>query len=400
MIRILARLQFRQFFGQKNKGLAGWVFVLLYFWLLEILAFILLKKEGVTTFPPLLVAGICLSAIFPDFLFKVIFLRDQTVMDAFLKSRPIPQGSWDRFLTLSQCWRISNLVMPLILLPACFLFLSFGKGLLLFLALYLFSVFGGFLVMLLKHRGPYASEKSAAVKAHTVKSGTGNLVFGLQSKSFLRSKRLKTMAIYLFIFFFLEYFLQAWGDESGRLALFYLFGFIFLPGTMLTQYGLGIEAGFFCGIWSRPLAIRRLLTDKFRMSAILCGLAALICLPVCLIFHQSVTTPLAYALFSTGCGGVLMQVDAYNCIPFDLFGKTFFNYQGAKGTYKASVMVGIMLIMALGIGLPLLLPGWKSELILATLGTAAIAIHRPFFRWVERKFLKDKYKYMEKYLSK
>jgi hypothetical protein len=49
-------------------------------------------------------------------------------MDAFIKTRPIPQGSWDRFLTISQLWKPSNLALPFIMAPACFLFLPFAWG--------------------------------------------------------------------------------------------------------------------------------------------------------------------------------------------------------------------------------------------------------------------------------
>ena len=147
-IRILTRLRFRQFFRQKNKGLIGKIVIVAYFWLLELLLFFILRDEGVTDMPPLLVSLILLSFIIPDFLFKLIFEHDQTVMDAFVKTRPISQSSWDRFLMLSQFWKSSNLTLPLSLVLACFLFLPFGWGLAVMLALYLFSVFGGFLVML------------------------------------------------------------------------------------------------------------------------------------------------------------------------------------------------------------------------------------------------------------
>ena len=144
-IRILTRLRFRQFFRQKNKGLVGKIIIVVYFWLLELLLFFMLRKEGITDFPPLLVAGICLGFIVPDFLLKLIFEHDQTVMDAFIRTRPISQSSWDRFLSVSQFWKASNLSMPLILAPACLLFMPFRWGLVTLLGLYLFSVFGGFL---------------------------------------------------------------------------------------------------------------------------------------------------------------------------------------------------------------------------------------------------------------
>ena len=399
-IRILTRLQFRQFFRQKNKGLIGIIIIVAYFWLLELLLFFMLREEGIMAVPPLLVSLVLLSFIIPDFLFKLIFEHDQTVMDAFVKTRPIPQSSWDRFLTLSQLWKSSNLTLPLILAPACFLFLPFGWGLAVLLTLYLFSAFGGFLVMLFKHRGNYPSEKQVSAKAGRFirQGGRQHHIFGIQSRSFLRSKRLKRSWLFLSIFFLLEFILYG-SMEGNRFGDFYLFGFLIITTIMLSQYGFGVEANFFSAIWTRPVPISWILRDKFRLSAALGGIALLITLPFCIWFKISLLAPVAYALFASGFCSLLLLIDAYNCTPFDLFGKTFFNYQGASGTFKASVIVGTILLMGLGWGLPAIFPGWPSYLILSALGLLGFIFHRPYFDWVERKFLKDKYKYLEKYQS-
>jgi hypothetical protein len=176
--------------------------------------------------------------------------------------------------------------------------------------------------------------------------------------------------------------------------------FITYPAIALPQYGFGVEAGCFGGLWTRPVAVKRLLLDKCRMSAVLSGMALLIILPFCLWFRQNLFLPLAYALFGAGFGAPILLVDAYNATPFDLFGKSFFNSQGTKGTFKASSFVGSLIIMALGIGLPRLLPGWPSYLILSALGLLGFLFQKPWFGRVERKFLQDKYRYMEKYQSR
>ncbi|MBR6882866.1 MAG: hypothetical protein IKN06_07875, partial [Bacteroidales bacterium] len=87
-IRLLSRLRFRQFFRQKNKGLVGKIIIIVYFWILELLFFFMLRDEGGVGFPPLLVAFIFLGAIVPDALIKIIFEHDQTVMDPFIRTRP------------------------------------------------------------------------------------------------------------------------------------------------------------------------------------------------------------------------------------------------------------------------------------------------------------------------
>ena len=192
-LKSLIRLQRRQLsVGKKMRDLIGWIILLLYTWGMAIILYFMLKEQlgGV---PPLYMALGLMGVLVPDFIFKVIFVRDQTVMDAFLKTRPILQKQWNRFLTLSQCWKLSNLVMPVFLLPVCLLFLPFLPSLAVWLALYLFSVLGGCLVMLMKRRGTYASEKAVSTASvHPVKSGrSGHALFGLQSRSLLRSKRMK-----------------------------------------------------------------------------------------------------------------------------------------------------------------------------------------------------------------
>ena len=396
---MLARLRSRQFFRQKNKGLIGRIIIVAYFWLMELLLFSMLRKEGVSEMPPLLVSLILLSLIIPDFLFKLFFEHDQTVMDAFIKTRPISQSSWDRFLTLSQFWKSSNLGLPLILAPACFLFLPFGCGMAVLLALYLFSVFGGFLVMLLKHRGKYPLEKQVSAKAgRSFRQGGWHHVFGIQSRSFLRSKRLKTSVLVLTFVFFFQFISQGFAS-IGRFDTLFLSYTILYAAIGLSQWGLSIEANFFCGIWTKPLPVHRLLEDKFLFSALLCGVTALIALPLCYWFEIPLYAPLAYALFNAGVGILLILVDAYKCMPFDLFGKTFFNYQGSSSTFKASAFLVILVTMVLPVVLPLILPEWVAMLILALLGLAGCIFHRPYFRWVERQFLKNRYQYMEKYLS-
>ena len=405
-LKSLIRLQRRQFSaGKKKRDLIGLIVLLIYFWVLEIVFYFLFKDKDVSvqTYTAVIV---CLSMTVPDFLFKLIFVRDQSVMDAFLKTRPILQKQWNRFLTVSQCWKLSNLIMPAVMLPACILFLPFPTRLAVAAVLYVLSVLGGILVMLLKRRGTYASEKEVStVAVRTFKPGrTGFAIFGLQSKSLLRSKRLKRAWLYMSIFFLLEFILYgSMGSvEGGRdrfFGMFYLFGFFAIESVMLSQYGLGVEAGYFGALWTRPVTISRILRDKFWLSAVLGGIALLITLPFCIWFHISVFIPVAYALYTAGFCSPFLLIDAYNCTPFDLFGKTFFNYQGAKGTYKASVMLGTLLTLGLGWGLPALLPGTPSCLIFSVLGILGFIFHRPYFDWVERKFLKDKYKYLEQYQS-
>ena len=401
-LKSLIRLQKRQFStGKTKRDMIGPLIMLIYMWGIEIVVYFVVKEEvGDLDIPLLVLLIACASLLIFDFVFKLIFVRDHTVMDAFLKTRPVLQAQWNRFLTLSQCWSLSNLAMPVFLFPLCLLFLPFFRGLAIWIGLYVASVLGGCLVMLLKRRGSYAQEKVVSTKAvHTVKSGrSGHAIFGLQSRSLLRSKRLKTGILYFSILSLFEVIILGLGGDN-RMIGFWTFLFVSNPAIALPQFGFGIEATCFGGLWTRPITMRRLLEDKFRMSAVLAGSALLIILPFCLWFKQSIFLPFSYALFATGFGAPILLVDAYKATPFDLFGKSFFNYQGTKPTFKVSSFIGSLLVMALGIGLPSLLPGWPSYLILSVLGLLGLLFHRPYFDWVERKFLRNKYTYMEKYQS-
>lgn len=399
-IKSLAQLQFRQWRRSKSKGrLFGDIFGIIYLWVIEFVVFCVLKDEGISV-PALVTCLVALSVTIPDFILKLIIEQDATVMDAFLKTRPIPQERWDRFLSVSQLWKESNLVMPLAMAPACFLFLPFRAGMIILVVLYLLSALGGFLVMLLKHRGTYQPEKMVKSSfSSSIKSATGNFISGIQFRSFLRSKRLRTMVIYLGVLIYLQCITQSLNETVGFGTL-YVFLFVFLCSCTIPQYGFAVEANFFNGIWSRPIRIEKLLANKYWFG-ILCGaVGALLCLPLCIWSSTSVLDVVAITLFVCGFANLLMLVDSYNCVPFDLFGKAFFNNQGSQTAFKGSSFITVLVTMGIGWAVIRLLPGWKSQVILGAIGIAGFCLYRPYFRFVVSRFMKNRYKYMAKYTSK
>lgn len=400
-MRTLTRLQWRRFLKSSSRGkLYGDIFGVAYFWIIELVLFFVMKKEGVEI-PPLAVALVAAGFTIPDLIMKFIMEHDNSVMDAFMKTRPVPQSLWERFLALSQFWYESNLVMPLALLPACFLFIPPAGGFFLFLFLYLASVFGGFIVMVVKHRSNYQPEKAVkSYLAKSVKSSRGNFVSGLQFRSFLRSKRLRSSLIYLAIIFYINCVTYSLGN-NGKYANFYIFLFIYMLACSIPQWGFAVEANFFNGIWTRPVAIEKLLANKYRFGILSGAAGGMLCLPIC-IWSDTVTMPDIFAsvIFCCCAGNLFLLTDAYNCVPFDLFGKTFFNTQGSSATYKGSTIITLLVTMGIGIACVFALPGWKSQLILTSFGIAGLVAYKPFFSWVVRRFMKNRYKYMEKYTSK
>ena len=125
--------------------------------------------------------------------------------------------------------------------------------------------------------------------------------------------------------------------------------------------------------------------------------AALLCLPMSIWSDISALTTLSYYVFSAGFGNLVILIDPYKCVKIDLFGKTFFNYQGSSSTFKGSQFIAVLVVIGTGILAILFLPGWKGQALLAAIGLAGFCMRKKYFTWVEGNFLKDKYKYMEKY---
>jgi len=397
-IRSLTALQFRQMLRTQFKDrLVGNIVGVISFWIFECILYFIFKEKGVAV-PPLAVVIISLSFMVTDIIFKLIYVHDNTVMDAYLKTRPVSQQKWDRFLTLSQFWKVENLVTPLLLAPIVFLYLSFVGALVLFFSIYLISVFNGFLVMLIKHRGHYQSEKMVkAIIIHTDKSSKGHHIFGIQFRSIIRSKRLRNSSIYLLALLYFQCVCYSFNPD-GRMGVPFMAMWLFLSSMMLPQYGLAVESNFFSGIWTRPVPLWRLLRDKYLMGILTGTSGALLCLPLCLWNDMSVLTLFSLLLFLTGFVNLITLYDAFNSIPLDLFGKTFGNSQGRN--FKFSQMLTVLGVMAACYLSFTYLSGWLSQVILSVLGLAGFYWHRPFFKWCERRFEKKKYEYMTKYSCK
>ena len=197
-MRKLIKLQLSQFRRSSSKmEVFGRVYILVCIWMFEVVGIIGLKSElgelpalhGVAR--PLALAGLCLSLGIADVVFKLIFKHDATVMDPFLKTKPVPDSLWENYLVVSQFWHPDNLMMPLLVLPICFVLFHFGWGLIAFLVIYLLSVAGGTFLMEAK-RGSNYDEGRKSGKAQVRKSLGHNNVFGIQVLSVVRSPRLRT----------------------------------------------------------------------------------------------------------------------------------------------------------------------------------------------------------------
>ena len=393
---ILNRLQWKQLsISQLKSQLVGNIIAIAYFWIFETVLFFLAKSDGVE-FPPMVTSAVILCFLFPDIIIKLIVENDITVMDSFLKTRPVPQELWERFLAMSQLWKPSNLIIPLMLLPACFLFLPVLNGLTVFAALYLVSVFNGFVVMRIKHRGPYLSEKE--VKSHyagSVRSANGNYISGLPFRSVLRLKKLRKSLILLTLLVYVQ--LLNYSMTNVKFGLLFAILYIFCLSSSILQYGFSVEANFFNAFWTKPLAIERLLEDKYRFALKAGAVGLLTCLPVCLWTEMKALDFVSVTLFTACFGPLALMVGAYDCIPLDMFGNSF--YKGGSSGFKQGSLLVVLIVCGIGGAAVFLLSGWKFQALLSFIGIAGFCLHKPFIRWMAGRFMDNRYKYLKKYMS-
>lgn len=396
-VKSLNHLQKQQYLNnQLQKQLLGDGIGIIYIWTIEIVISMFLRKKDIYV-PQGVAFFVMICCILSDLIIKLILQRDNTVMDSFLKSRPISYEVWRRFLILSQLWKPSNLMMPLLLAPACFIIFPFFKGFLIFICLYLASVFSGCFVMLIKHKGVYQSEiEVKSFFANRIKSAKGYYISALPLRSFLRSRRLRTTMIFAGIFIYIQIIFPG----NTNYGILFPFLFIFLTSCAIPQYGFAIEANFFNGIWTRPIAIERLFSHMYRFGMLTAAIGFLLCLPVCLWSEISICDLISISLFVAFCGNLPMLLASYNCVPYDLFGRTFYSHQEVSSTFGLGTIIAILLIIGIGMASVYFLPGRISRLLLSSLGIIGLCLHKSYFRWVARRFKSNRYKFMLKYTSK
>ena len=397
-MRKLIRLQFLQFKRSSSKmEVFGRVYILVCIWLFEVVGILELKSKlgelpvlhGAAR--PLVLAGICLAVGMADVLYKLVFKHDATVMDPFLKTKPVGESLWENYLMVSQFWHPDNLMMPMLMLPICFAIFHFGWGLIAFIVIYLLSVAGGIFLMEAK-RGTNYDEGRKTSQGNARRSLADNNVFGLQVVSFLRSNRLKTsMTVFVVLFSF--YIIT----QPKEIACLHAFFVMLAVPMIIGQYGLGIEANCFNAIWTKPLPVSKVLTDKYFFLGGLTFCMAVILIVICLICKIPLLSVFGSLFFVAGLANLLILLDACNATKFELFGKAFFNYQGSASTFRPILFLIIFLTMGLGIVPLFVFHGWTQFAVLSGMGLLGFALHRPIFKWEEKKFLNNRYKYMEKY---
>ena len=391
-----------------------------------IITYAVYEETGSTEGAEVAVPFIAVAIILPDFLNKLVMKHDETVMDHYLKSKPISERVWNRFLLVTNLFSFWNWAMPMLLLPFCVLFLPWTLVLPSFLLLLAVSMVGGVARTALSKAKGWTNKWPVLVamviwlivammyalaaiimpwgihlvgfillcigaiavfynylcdlrrydesqaKAGRLFLGASSL-FSMEYISVLRSKRLRVAVLVLPLVFVFNTYTQL---VNGLNVVFYsmLLFEIFAPSMMLGQWVFGIEGNYFDGLWSKPLDIREILRNKFWFYAALNAVATLLVVPVLWLSDLSPWVLGAAWLFTAGFANLTLMPTALISSRIELFQSAFFNYQGASlaiNVYGLIVLVPIAIFCVCA----WLLSPMMCALVLAGIGLVGFALH-------------------------
>ena len=398
-----------------------------------------------------IVSIMAVSIIVPDFLHKLLMKHDETVMDHYLKSKPIPERTWNRFLlvgNLVNCW---NWTLPALLLPFCIVFMKWTDALLSFLLLLTVSMVGGVAITAFRRAKGWTNkwpvimamviwlifafvysltalflpwgihiigflllcagavavfynylcelrryDEEKVKKSHLFLSGKSSL-FSMEYISVLRSKRLRIAVLILPLIFVFNSYTQI---PQGVGPIFYmmLMFAIFAPSMMLGQWVFGIEGNYFDGLWTKPVEVRTILINKYWFYAMLNVIPILLVLP---IIWMSDLSPWVFPvtwLYCAGLGNLSQMPTALISSRIELFQSAFFNYQGASLAVNMYSFI-ILIPFAIYVLIMWLLPLTTALIILAAAGIVGFSLHQVVIGWIARRYEMNRYKNFERYRS-
>ena len=397
------------------------------------------------------VSIMAVSIIVPDFLHKLLMKHDETVMDHYLKSKPIPERTWNRFLLTTNFVNYWNWTIPLLMLPFCIVFMKWTEMLLSFLLLLAVSMVGGVAITALRRAKGWTNkwpvlvamliwlviafvysltsfilpwgihivgflllcagaiavfydylcdlrryDEEKAKKNRLLLSGQSSL-FSMEYISVLRSKRMRIAVIILPLVFVFNCYTQI---PQGPGPIFYmmLMFAIFAPSMMLGQWVFGIEGNYFDGLWTKPIEIRTILTNKYWFFALLNIAPTLLVLPIIWIGDLSPWILPVTWIFTAGLGNMTQMPTALISSRVELFQSAFFNYQGASLAINMYSFI-ILVPLAAYVLCMWLLPLTTALIVLTAAGIIGFAMSQVVIGWIARRYEMNRYKNFERYRS-
>lgn len=449
MLKLLLRLWADQ---QRRNFKWGKFFGELYFFALFLIVSIVItvaiyEETGTKAGLEVVATMLAASIITPDFLNKLLMKHDETVMDHYLKSKPIPERDWRRFLLFTNLVSFWNWSIPLLLFPFCILFLSLTTMLSAMLLIVVVSMVGGVAITAFRRAKGWTNKWPVLVAMgiwqmlalfyallvaimpwgiHTAgfllicigviavfynylgdlrrydesKTRTGNVLFGASSLfsmeyiSVMRSKRLRVGVLVGLVFVFNAYTQTL----NGLNVMFYsmLLFAVFFPSMMLGQWVFGVEGNYFDGLWTKPVDLCQILRNKYLFFGLLNVLSTLPLIPLVWVADLSPWVLFATLVFTIGIGNLILLPTCLISSRLELFQSAFFNYQGASMAVNVYGLVVLLPVVVYCACMWLLTP-LVAVLSLTAAGVMGIGLHPLVINRLEQNYQRRRYECFERY---
>ncbi len=411
--------------------------------------------------PAMIGAGIVIAMIFLDIIMKVVMKRDITAMDDYVKSRPVPEKIWNRFLLLTNLVSFWNYVLPVLMLPVfIFLLPTIGQAVVSFLLFLVFSYVNGIYItcyrkatelmlkwpLVLGWIGMYALLigymivgslfpvwmvwAGLFVLAFAVLAGLAAYLyhlkiyneqkrkvsrfrgfnhislFSLQYIGTMRAKRIRNMVLVITgIFLFDAYMFallpsEASDDLGGKagMVVLYVVGAILLPSVCLSQWTFGVEANFFQGLLSKPVKVEEMLRNCYYYYAIVSLATMLLVVPF-------VFLDVGVSVMTLAAGfGLAVFINLFNlptCLfssRLEIFSSSMFSMQGAN--LKINLYAAAFLLpLGIVVGIYYFFGETVWGCTCISLALLSVVIHKWFIGKIAAIFYKNRYKRMEKFME-
>ena len=412
-----------------------------------------LFEDGV---PAVLCSVLVLVMLIPDIILKLVMKRDTTAMDDYLKTRPVPEKMWNRFLLLTNLASFWNYVMPVLMLPMLFWMLTIPQAIAGFLLMLTFSFINGFyitcyrkttewmlrwplilgwigmgavltaylvcfswmpgvllnigmfvwailigmgLLFYLYHLKIYNENKH---KVSHFRSFGKTTLYKLQYIGLLRAKRVRNMVLLMVIIFFLDSLLMVFlpsKSGSSQPLILYVVGDVLFPSIVLSQWTFGIEANFFQGLLTKPIKVEQLLRNCYYFHLSISTMMTLLCLFFVFL------SPEVSLLTLLGALSMAVFINLSNlptCLfssRLELFSNSMFNMQGANMKIN---LYSIFFIVPLGLLAAIYCLWGEMAWCLSSVVIAVVCLmfHRKVILKVATMYERRRYERIEKYMEK
>ena len=410
--------------------------------------------------PATIGAGLVIGLLICDIIMKLVMKRDMTAMDDYVKSRPVPEGMWNRFLLVSNLLSFWNYVLPVLTIPVFVYSLSIPQAIVCFLLFLAFSLVDGIYITCLRKAsdwmlkwplalgwiGMYAlligymfvasffpvwmAYAGLFVLAGAVFAGLTVYLFNLKIyneqkckvsrfRGFrdvnlfsllyigtMRAKRVRNMVLVVSLIFLFDAYLFAFlpvdtpeqaAEMHGNIIL-YVAGCILLPSLCLSQWTFGIEANFFQGLMTKPVKIEQMLRNCFYYYVIVSAVALVLTVPF-LFLNVGIS---CWVLLGSFCLAVFVNLfNLPTCLfstRLEIFNTSMFSMQGANMKIN---LYAIAFLLPLGIMVLIYKYVGETAWCITSVALAVIAvlIHKWAIAKLAAIFHQRRYKRMEKFME-